>query len=205
MKDLASWLQATQTTDMPCPIRAGIAHYQFATIHPYYDGNGRTARLLTTLVLHLGGYGLKGLYSLEEYYARNLAAYYDAITVGPSHNYYEGRAKSNITQWVEYFCVGMAESFEAVKRRAEEAAGTGAQVSSHLLRTLDPRQRQALALFKEHETITSREVEKIFSISQRMARHLLTDWVKRRFITVADPSKKGRKYALAVEFKNLAQ
>src|SRR6185295_14895007 len=124
-----------------------IAHYQFATIHPYYDGNGRTARLLTTLILHLGGYGLKGLYSLEEYYARNLGAYYKALTVGPSHNYYEGRAKSDITGWVEYFCDGVAESFENVRRRAHEAGGTGALDQSTVLRRLDPRQRRALELF----------------------------------------------------------
>ena len=54
---LAAWLN--QKDDLPVPIKAGIAHYQYATIHPYYDGNGRTARLLTTLILHLGGYGLK--------------------------------------------------------------------------------------------------------------------------------------------------
>ena len=46
---------------------AGIAHYQYVTIHPYYDGNGRSARLLTTLILHKNGYDLKGIYSLEEY------------------------------------------------------------------------------------------------------------------------------------------
>jgi Fic family protein len=74
MRAMLRWVHEAQ--DVPCPIVAGIAHYQFATIHPYYDGNGRTARLLTTLILHLGGYDLKGLYSLEEYYARNLGAYY---------------------------------------------------------------------------------------------------------------------------------
>ncbi|HEB92582.1 MAG TPA: hypothetical protein ENI94_03765 [Gammaproteobacteria bacterium] len=44
------------------PIIAAIAHYQLATIHPYYDGNERTARLLTNFVLHKSGYGLKGIY-----------------------------------------------------------------------------------------------------------------------------------------------
>ena len=69
MKELLEWNRLPLASTLPCPIRAGIAHYQFATIHPYYDGNGRTARLLTTLILHLGGYDLKGLYSIEEYYA----------------------------------------------------------------------------------------------------------------------------------------
>src|SRR5579859_6521219 len=67
MKDLVSWMNSNKTKELPCPLQAGIAHYQFATIHPYYDGNGRTARLLTTLILHLGRCDLKGLYALEEY------------------------------------------------------------------------------------------------------------------------------------------
>src|SRR2546423_10694502 len=83
--------------------------------HPYYDGNGRTARLLTTLILHRGGYDLKGLYALEEYYGRNLKDYYQALTVGASHNYYMGRAAADITQWVAYFIQGMAASFDKVR------------------------------------------------------------------------------------------
>ena len=50
MKELVAWISSTERKELPCPLRAGIAHYQFATIHPYYDGNGRTARLLTTLI-----------------------------------------------------------------------------------------------------------------------------------------------------------
>jgi len=203
MKDSVAWVKAAELQGLPCPIRAGIAHCQFATIHRYYDGNGRTARLLTTLILHLGSFDLKGLYSLEEYYARNLAAYYEALTAGPSHNDYEGRDGADITKWVEYFCIGMAESFENVKKRAEEAAGGGAQDSSHLLRRLDPRQRRALALFLESETITSRDIEKLFAVAQRTARSLLSGWEKGGFLVIADPAKKSRKYGLAGEFREL--
>jgi Fic family protein len=205
MKDLADWLKATEPQGLPCPIRAGIAHYQFATIHPYYDGNGRTARLLTTLILHIGGYDLKGLYSLEEYYARSLAKYYEALTIGPSHNYYVGRAEADITKWVEYFCEGMAESFERVKARAQEAAGSGSQDYSPLLRSLDPRQRKALALFRDSDTITSRDIEKLFGISQRTARNLLSGWTEGGFLAVVDPAKKSRKYGLVYEFRGLVQ
>jgi Fic family protein len=201
MKDLVGWVGASK--DLPCPIRAGIAHYQFATIHPYYDGNGRTARLLTTLILHLGGYDLKGLYSLEEYYARRLGAYYDALMIGPSHNYYEGRAEADITKWVEYFCDGMVESFESVKRRAQEAAEVRVKDSSPWLRKLDPRQRKALELFIHSDTITSRDIDELFGISQRMARNLLSNWVQKGFVIIVDPSRKGRRYGLAKKFRKL--
>ena len=203
MQDLVSWIKISEAEGIPCPIRAGIAHYQYATVHPYYDGNGRTGRLLTTLILHLGGYGLKGLYALEEYYARNLGAYYEALTIGPSHNYYLGRAESDITKWVEYFCLGVAESFENVKRRAEEAAGGGAKDFSPLLRRLDPRQRRALELFRLADTITSRDVEKLFGVSQRTARDLLSEWTDGGFLIVADPAKKSRKYRLVGDFAAL--
>ncbi len=203
MKELVAWLTQMEHKELPCPIRAGIAHYQFATIHPYYDGNGRTARLLTTLILHLGGYGLKGLYSLEEYYARNLGAYYEALTVGPSHNYYVGRAKADITKWVEYFCEGMADSFENVKQRALLAAGSGAMDRSLLLRQLDPRQRRALELFRDSHTITSSDVANTFGISQRAARNLLAAWVEADFVFIADPAKKSRKYGLASRFNEI--
>ena len=203
MRQLVEWINARTQQSLPCPIRAAITHYQFATVHPYYDGNGRTARLLTTLVLHLGDYDLKGLYSLEEYYARKLTDYYQALTIGPSHNYYDGRAKSDITKWVDYFCQGVAQSFENVKKRAQEAAGTGAVDDSTLLRQLDPRQRRVLQLFRRGDAITSADVAQLFTISPRMARNLLGDWTRRRFLVVINPARKNRKYGLALEFKPL--
>ncbi len=204
MKDLAQWLKTAEAECLPCPLRAAIGHYQFATIHPYYDGNGRTARLLTTLVLHLGGYDLKGLYSLEEYYARNLGAYYQALTVGPSHNYYLGRAEADITGWVEYFCEGMAESFERVRSRAAEAAGGGMKDQSYRLRKLDARKRRALELFALQDTITARDVERLFALQPRTATALCGKWVEEGFLEVTDPARKSRKYQLASEWHDLA-
>lgn len=203
MGDLIKWLDRNEKDGLPCPIRAAIAHYQFATIHPYYDGNGRTARLLTTLVLHLGGYDLKGFYSLEEYYARDLPSYYNALAAGPSHNYYMGRADADITGWVEYFCMGMADAFENVQRRAKEEAKLGKTDQTHVLRQLDARQRKVLALFRKSDWTTAIQIEKHLGLTSRTARHLCQQWVEDGFFVVIDSSKKSRKYGLSSEILKL--
>jgi Fic family protein len=198
MKGLVAWLH--ENRELPSPLMAGIAHYQFATIHPYYDGNGRTARLLTTLLLHLGGYDLKGLYSLEEYYARNLGAYYEAISIGSSHNYYHGRADADITPWLEYFIEGMAFSFENILKRMQEVQGSGDQ-ESHL-RKLDPKQRRALELFQVYDTVTSHQIGELFGFKPRTSSELCKKWVEEGFLEIVDKSKKARKYRRASSFPN---
>ncbi|EKE04521.1 MAG: hypothetical protein ACD_20C00053G0005 [uncultured bacterium] len=200
MKALIRWINQNKD-EIPCPIVAAIAHYQFATVHPYYDGNGRTARLITTLILHLGGYDLKGLYSLEEYYAKNLAAYYDAISIGSSHNYYMGRAEANITKWIEYFITGMAEAFEKVEKHSLKALEDSEEDQSPFLRQLDSKQRKILALFKQQEIVTSNDIALFFNFSPRSARQLALNWYIDGFLEVVDTSKKSRKYKLADEYK----
>jgi len=195
MAAMVDWIN--NNPDLPCPIIAGIAHYQFATIHPYYDGNGRTARLLTTLILHLGRYDLKGLYSLEEYYARNLGAYYEAISIGESHNYYMGRAEADITKWVDYFIEGMAISFENVLVRMVEAKTQGSLDQSGLIRKLDPKQRKVLTLFQQFETVTSRQIGELFGFKPRTSAALCAKWVESGFLIMVDSSNKGRKYKLS--------
>src|SRR5258707_114876 len=187
MKRLITWIN--QKDDLPAPIKAGIAHYQYATIHPYYDGNGRTARLLTTLILHLGAYDLKGLYALEEYYAGDLKAYYAALTVGPSHNYYMGRAEADITKWVAYFIEGMATSFEKVRDQAVREAEKGGTDQSKLLRNLDSKQRKALTLFQKSQEIAAKDVADLFGFKPRTATLLCQRWVENGFLETTDPAK----------------
>ena len=201
MRALVSWSKGNQ--ELPCPILAGIAHYQFATIHPYYDGNGRTSRLLTTLILHLGGYDLKGLYSLEEYYAKNLLGYYRAISVGPSHNYYLGRAESDITEWIEYFVEGMSFAFEKVVDQMIASEKKGEKDYSELLRTLDPKQRKCLDLLKESNIITSKQIGALFGFRPRTSSALCKKWVEEGFLKIVDPSFKSRKYCIGDRFKGV--
>jgi Fic family protein len=192
MRSLIRWIKSNR--DLPFPLVAGIAHYQFATIHPYWDGNGRTARLLTTFILHLSGYDLKGLYSLEEYYARNLEAYYEAISVGPSHNYYMGRAEADITKWVEYFIDGMAVAFENVLKQMKKVKGH--KDEEEFLRKLDPKKRKVLELFELDDVVTAQQIGKLFGFQPRTASQLCKKWVDEGFLQIVDRSRKARKYRL---------
>jgi len=195
MKQLLTWIN--RKDKLPVPIKAGIAHYQFATVHPYYDGNGRTARLLTTLILHLGTYDLKGLYALEEYYARDLKTYYDALAIGPSHNYYIGRAEADIGKWTAYFIEGMATSFEKVRGQALREAEKGQKDQSNLMRNLDSKQRRALTLFQQSREIAGKDVAGLFGYKPRTAALLCQRWVEKGFLETTDPAKKSRRYKLS--------
>jgi len=201
MDQLIAWIN--QKDELPVPIKAGIAHYQYATIHPYFDGNGRTARLLTTLILHLGTYGLKGIYALEEYYAHNLKAYYEALTIGPSHNYYMGRAEADITKWIAYFIEGTATSFEKVRDQALREAEKGGKDQSGLLRDLDSKQRRALSLFQSSREIAAKDVASLFGYKPRTAALLCQRWVQKGFLEATDPAKKSRRYQLGYTYASI--
>lgn len=155
-------------------------------------------------MLHLGGYDLKGLYSLEEYYARNLLDYYRAISVGPSHNYYLGREQADITEWVEYFCLGMADACKKVARQVEESSGKGGKDYSAIVRKLDPKQRKALELFKEYEVVTSHQIGELFGFQPRTRAALCKKWVDSGFLQLVNLTRKGRTYKLAANYQKLS-
>lgn len=198
MKEFVGWINAND--DIPAPIKASIIHYQFVTIHPYFDGNGRTARLLTTLALHKSGYDLKGIYSLEEYYAKDLQGYYEAITIGNSHNYYLGRAEADITKWIEYFINGMAIAFKSVYSKAKEQESSKDEIK--LLRELDSKQRQILNLFTTQKYITTKDIAEFFKFSPRSARLLALEWTNSGFL-IAQGEGKQRKYMLSEKYENI--
>jgi Fic family protein len=157
--------------------------------------------LLATLILHLGGYDLKGLYALEEYYATDLKAYYEALTVGPSHNYYLGRAEAEITNWIAYFIGGMADALEKVRGQAVRESRRGGVDQSKLLRTLDAKQRRALTLFRASREIAAKDVAALFGNQSRTAALLCQRWVESGFLEIADPARKSRRYRLASEYE----
>jgi Fic family protein len=201
MAALVRWVREAGKTAVPVPLIAGLAHYQFVTIHPYYDGNGRTARLLATFLLHRGNYGLHGFLSLEEHHAKNLDGYYNALAVHPEHNYYDGRAEADLTSWLEYFIETLAWTFEAVRNEAALLIKKGATIEPEPLRKLDRRARIVLGLFAKTDRIAAPDVAQALGLSPRMARVLLQDWVRDGWLAIAAPSRRNRAYELTAIYR----
>lgn len=202
MAHLVEWLRDADRKGQPAaPIVAALAHYQFVTIHPFMDGNGRTARLLATLVLHRAGLGLNGFFSLEEYHARDLHEYYRRLVTHPEHNYYHGRADVDLTPWVEYFTRGVADVFALAAQEALQLAEQAPAIDPPEVRALDSRGRRVLALFADRTEITSQHVADLFAISQRAARDAIGQWVDDGLLEIRDPSNRGRTYGLSAVYR----
>jgi len=110
LDDFFVWLNAEQTKQTIHPIfQAAITHYQLVFIHPFIEGNGRTARAMATLVLYAANYDFKRFFSLEQYFDSDVDAYYQALLS------VQQNAKRNLTYWLEYFCYGLAVEIEKIK------------------------------------------------------------------------------------------
>lgn len=92
-----------ESNDHPL-IKAAVIHYQLVTIHPFEDGNGRTARIISNYYLSLNGYGFKNVGSLEEYMSYDIDEYYDSIQMNLPVLYYDGRNDPPHPEiWINYF------------------------------------------------------------------------------------------------------
>ncbi len=112
MKEFIMWLNKKKDFLSPVFV-AGIAQMQLVNIHPFVDGNGRTARLLATLILYKKGYDFKRLFSISEYYDKDRAAYYEAIRSVSQND-------MDLTLWLEYFVKGLQFQISKIRDKAED-------------------------------------------------------------------------------------
>ncbi|MDQ2840123.1 MAG: Fic family protein [Acidobacteriota bacterium] len=110
MADLVAWI-GIETGVHPV-LAAGIAQFQLVHIHPFVDGNGRTARLLSALYLYRTGYDFKRLFTISEYYDRDRTAYYRSLQTVRERDL-------DLTGWLEYFTQGLAIQLTEVQRKGE--------------------------------------------------------------------------------------
>lgn len=173
------------TSDIPIPIKAGILAYQFVTIHPFWDGNGRCSRLLATYVLKAFNYDLKGFYVMEEFYDKNIDEYYNSLQMGLHHNFYFGRNKADITEWLEYFISTMANTFEAVGNRVKEIYRNSKE-EINIIDTLDKRERWVANYIINNGKIKAKEIANHFQINLDTANNWVKKWIEKEFLTRFD-------------------
>lgn len=112
MREFSEWLMANEKISPV--IKAGIAHLHLVAIHPFVDGNGRTARLLATLLLQKAGYGFRKLLSLDAYYQRNRDKYIDALRSSLGKNYNQGYES---TKWLDFFTMSIVVQAGSLEER----------------------------------------------------------------------------------------
>ncbi len=208
MEGLIKWITQSITADqLPAPIIAGIVHFQFVAIHPFYDGNGRTARLLASYILCITGYGLQGMYSLEQYYAKDIQTYFNALLIEDEYNYQSGAGATDITPFLEYFLKGLAFSFEGARKKAHqlnmEEYYKSLPQQTERIRKLNPLQKKTLTLFQKQREVSLTHFSQFLKLKPRRAYALLKKWLDEGFIQVGNTSKKARTYLLTAEWEQI--
>ncbi len=149
MHELVNWIN--HETEIHPVIMSGIAQFQLVHIHPFLDGNGRTARLLSTLCLYQRGYDFKKLFTISEYYDRNRADYYQAIQSVRERN-------MDMTGWVEYFIQGLSTQLQEVRSLGKQAIDQDVLAKQY---HLSDRQKLAIEYIAKYGGITIQQFENI--------------------------------------------
>lgn len=166
MKDLVAWIQKSEQEEIHPIVVAGVAHAEIAAIHPFADGNGRTARALATLILYARGYDFRQLFALEDYYNEERPKYYAAIHLGDT---YDERKAADLTRWLEYFVRGFKDEIDGVKVKviALSRRKIGDDVASQIY--LDKNQTVILDFLDQMNKITVQDVVDILQCPRRTA------------------------------------
>lgn len=172
MGDLENFLH-NHDIHVPALIRIAIAHYQFETIHPFLDGNGRIGRLLITLFLVSEGVLERPLLYLSSYFEKNKSLYYDNLMLV--------REKNNMLQWFKYFLVGIEQTATLAVNTLSNILGLKAEIEQNLRTKFGRRSANAQillnALFK-HPVTDVEQAQKICNLSYKAANDLVADMCK---------------------------
>ena len=185
------------TTDDHPLIVAAVVHYQLVTIHPFEDGNGRTARLLSGYILDINGYGFNGVGSLEEYFAYDVEEYYDSIQMGLPALYYSGRDNPPHPEiWINYFLRMVLLYSSKVCELSESESGEELDGSLSYLKSKE--KELLLFLIKSYKReFTPIEVSKEFGVTNKTIINRLSTLVKNGFVVPNIVKERVRSYELS--------
>ncbi len=185
--EFIDWLNLEKTWETNPVLLAGIGHYEIARIHPFIDGNGRTARLFATLILYLSGFDHRRLFALDDFYDRDRQAYYAALKTAQENN-------GDITKWLEYFTIGVAYSVNEVKEAVLKLGVKKKRVSKTQI-SLTDKQMKIVEFVNAHGKVTNKDLQSLFKISAQAVHKDLSKLVELQVIKSAGAGR-SRYYIL---------
>jgi len=166
MSDLENFLH-NKDIRIPHLVRIAIAHYQFETIHPFLDGNGRIGRLLITLYLVSSGVLEKPLLYLSDFFERNKGLYYDNLELV--------RAKNDMMQWLKFFLTGIMQTSENGVATLHRIIELKTNIEQEKILVMGKRAKQGMALLKalfSKPVMTVKDVQQVTGLSPKAANDL---------------------------------
>ena len=189
MSDIEMFIHNPKTL-LPDLLKIAIIHYQFETIHPFNDGNGRTGRLLITLYLVSKGLLKRPVLYMSDYLERHRNSYYSSIT--------KVRTENDITQWLCFFLQGIVET-------AEKGVNTFNSIlelekeNESIIQLMGSRSANAMTVVKElyiRPVIDAKRVSDLCGITLQSAYNLIADLKDRGILTEITHGKRNRLYAM---------
>jgi Fic family protein len=184
MQEMLDWINHEENIN-PILISA-ISQFQLVHIHPFLDGNGRSARLLSTLCLYKKGYDFKKLFSISEFYDRDPLAYYEAIQSVRNND-------MDMTSWIEYFVIGLSTQMDEIKIQGEQVIKTDLIIREY---ELNQRQKEIILMGFKNDKFTIKDCEKLFpDENRRNIQRDLKELIDKSLL-IAEGTTKNRYYKL---------
>jgi len=174
---------------VPHLVRLAITHYQFETIHPFLDGNGRIGRLLVPLYLVSNGLLAKPSLYLSDFFERNRASYYDALM--------RVRTSNDLIHWVRFFLSGVGETASKGRDTFQKilALRTEVEQSILVLGKRTPNAKRLLNLLYSNPLVSSADIRKALDVSQPTGDKLIQDFEKLGILKEITGQSRWRMYA----------
>jgi len=173
---------------VPDLIRIAISHYQFETIHPFLDGNGRIGRLMITLYFVSKGLLSRPSLYVSDYLEKHKGGYYDALTTVRSSN--------NLIHWIKFFLVAVRETAEKGKVTFQEILALRREVDAfitHLGRRA-PKARDLFNRLYKRPIISVNEAADLLDVTHQTANSLIGDLVDKGFLTETTGYQRNRNF-----------
>ena len=188
MNDLEKFLH-NENLVIPQLIKIGIAHYQFETIHPFLDGNGRIGRLLITLYLVSNDLLSKPTLYLSDFFEKHRSLYYDNLTRVRTHN--------DLAQWLKFFLEGVRATSENSIQTFKNIIKLRSEVEKKIAKLGKKQEmaREFLQHLYSNPMVDSSDVVKLFKINISTALRLIDDFVKLKILKEITGQKRNRNFA----------